>query len=300
MTPDGWEQDQDVPGPDLRLLAADQQDLLSEGVTAAGAARSAAVFLVAVVLAVVLRRALVRSVDRQGSRHVGRLLGRFLSLVVVALGAVYALDLLGVRIGPLLGALGVGGIALAFAAQDILQNLVAGVLLQVRRPFRIGDQIGSGDHEGVVEDINLRTVELTTYDGLTVYLPNAEVLKNPIVNYTRTPHSRTELTVGVAYDTDLERAQEVLIAACRAAQGVQEAPAPEAWVHAFGESSIDIAVRYWHAADIASRWRVRSNVAIAVKRELDAAGMTIPFPQRTLWFGPGERVLDVRSSDGRS
>ena len=286
-----------MPGPSLTPLAAEQQDLLSESVSAADAARSAAVLLAAVVLAVVLRRALVRSVDRQGSRHVGRLLGRFLGLLVVALGAVYALDLLGVRIGPLLGALGVGGIALAFAAQDILQNLVAGVLLQVRRPFRIGDQVGSGDHEGVVEDINLRTVELTTYDGLTVYLPNAEVLKHPIVNYTRTPHSRTELTVGVAYDTDLERAREVLMSACRAAEGVQEAPAPEAWVHTFGESSIDIAVRYWHAADIASRWRVRSAVAISVKAGLDAAGMTIPFPQRTLWFGPGERVLDVRSSD---
>ena len=278
-------------------LAAQEQDLLADGITGVEALRAAAVFVAAVVLAVVVRRALVRYVDREGSRHVGRLLGRFLSLLVVALGAVYALDIVGVRIGPLLGALGVGGIALAFAAQDILQNLVAGVLLQVRRPFRTGDQIGSGDFEGVVDDINLRTVELTTYDGLTVYLPNAEVLKNPIVNYTRTPHSRTELTVGVAYDTDLERARQVLVQACRSADGVQEAPAPEAWVHRFGESSIDIAVRFWHPADIASRWRVRSAVAVSVKRELDAAGMTIPFPQRTLWFGPGERTLSVRSTD---
>ena len=298
MTRGAGEKDVVVPVSALLPLAAEPDDLLAEGVTAADAVRAAAVFLLALVLAVVLRRALVRHVDREGSRHVGRLLGRFLSLVVVALGAVYALDLVGVRIGPLLGALGVGGIALAFAAQDILQNLVAGVLLQVRRPFRIGDQIGSGDYEGVVDDINLRTVELTTYDGLTVYLPNAEVLKNPIVNYTRTPHSRTELTVGVAYDTDLEQAREVLMAACRAADGVQERPAPEAWVHRFGESSVDIAVRYWHAADIASRWRVRSAVAVSVKQGLDAAGMTIPFPQRTLWLGPGGRTLDVRSADG--
>ena len=292
------EQDEEVDGCDLRLCAAaEQSDLLADGVTGGEALRAAAVFVVAVVVAVVLRRALVRYVDRNGSRHIGLLLGRFLGLVVVALGAVYALDVVGVRIGPLLGALGVGGIALAFAAQDILQNLVAGVLLQVRRPFRTGDQIGSGEFEGVVDDINLRTVELTTYDGLTVYLPNAEVLKNPIVNYTRTPHSRTELVVGVAYDTDLEQARQVLMSACRAAEGVQAAPAPEAWVHQFGSSSIDIAVRFWHAADIASRWRVRSAVAVSVKQELDAAGMTIPFPQRTLWFGPGERTLAVRSAD---
>ena len=277
------------------LLAGSSEDvpLVEDDVTAAGAAIAAAVFVASIVLAVVLRRLLVHMVDREAGRYLGRLLGRFLSVVVVAVGAIYALDLLGVRIGPLLGALGVGGIALAFAAQDILQNFIAGVLLQVRHPFRVGDQIGSGDYEGIVDDVNLRTVELTTYDGLTVYLPNAEVLKNPIVNYTRTPVSRTQLTVGVAYDTDLERARQVLLQACRDADGVEERPAPEAWVHEFGESSIDIAVRYWHPADIASRWRVRNAVAISVKRGLDEAGMTIPFPQRTLWFGPGSTVLQV-------
>ena len=126
-----------------------------------------------------------------------------------------------------------------------------------------------------------------------MYLPNADVLRNPIVNYTRTPVSRTELTVGVAYDTDLEQAREVLLGACRAADEVAEHPPPEAWVHEFAESSINIAVRYWHPADIASRWRVRNAVAVAVKRALDEAGMTIAFPQRTLWFGPGGTRLQV-------
>ena len=280
------------------VLAATSENvpLVDDDVTLSEWVQALVVFAAAILLAVVLRRVLVRTIDREADRHLGRLMGRFLSVVVVAVGAVYALDVVGVRIGPLVGALGVGGIALAFAAQDILQNLVAGVLLQVRHPFRVNDQIGSGDYEGTVEDVNLRTVELTTYDGLTVYLPNAEVLKNPIVNYTRTPVSRTQLTVGVAYDTDLELAREVLIDACRDAEGVQPAPPPEAWVLEFGESSIDIVLRYWHAADIASRWRVRSAVAVSVKRRLDASGITIPFPQRTLWFGPGSTTLHV---DGR-
>jgi small conductance mechanosensitive channel len=279
----------------MSVLVAPSEDvpLIDDDVTLSESLQSLAVLVTAIVAAVVLRRLLVRTIDREADRRLGRTLGRFLSVVVVAVGAVYALDVVGVRIGPLLGALGVGGIALAFAAQDILQNLIAGVLLQVRHPFRVRDQIGSGDFEGTVEDINLRTVELTTYDGLTVYLPNAEVLKNPIVNYTRTPTSRTELTVGVAYDTDLSHAQQVLIDACRDAEGVQSKPPPEAWVLEFGESSIDIVLRYWHAADIASRWRVRSNVAVSVKRALDAAGITIPFPQRTLWFGPGNTQLQV-------
>ena len=102
-----------MQGHEPRLSAA-EQDLLADGISGGEALQALAVFVLAVLLAVALRRALVRAVDRQGSRHIGRLLGRFLSLVVVALGAVYALDLLGVRIGPLLGALGVGGIALAY------------------------------------------------------------------------------------------------------------------------------------------------------------------------------------------
>ncbi len=277
----------------LPLLAAGDP-IVAAGVSRTDVVRSLVVFGAAVVLALVLQRVLVTVVDREAGRHVGRSLGRFLRLVVVAVGAVYALSSVGVRVGPLVGALGVGGVALAFAAQDILQNLIAGVLLQVRHPFRIGDQISSGDYEGRVDDVNLRSVELTTYDGLTVYLPNADVLKRAIVNYTRTPSNRTELMVGVAYDTDLEQARDVLLQACTGTEGVLATPAPEAWVLAFGESSIDVAVRYWHAADIASRWRVRSAVAISVKASLDAAGMTIPFPQRTLWFGPGSTTLAVR------
>lgn len=276
----------------LLLLAVDDVEI-AEGVGTGDVVRAVLVLVGSIVVAVVLRRLLVRVVDREAGRHLGRITGRFLSVVVVAVGCVFAFDVLGVAIGPLLGALGVGGIALAFAAQDILANLVSGVLLQVRHPFRIGDQIRSGDYEGVVDDINLRTVELTTYDGLTAYLPNVEVLRNPIVNFTRTPFSRTEIEVGVAYDTDLEQARQVLLDACHRAEGVQDAPPPEAWVRGFGDSSIDIAVRYWHAADIASTWRVRSSVAIAVKQSLDEAGLTIPFPQRTLWFGPGSTTLHV-------
>lgn len=289
-----------LPPVPPHLLAA-EDDALVDDLTLTEAVEAVVIFAAAVVAAVLLRRLLVRALDRRDSdRHMGRLTGRFLGLVVVAVGAVYALDRIGVRIGPLLGALGVGGIALAFAAQDILQNLVAGVLLQIRRPFHVGDQIGSGDFEGVVDDVNLRTVELTTYDGLTVYLPNAEVLKAPIINYTRTPTSRTSLTVGVSYDTDLDTARRVLLGGCRAAEGVAEHPPPEVWVEEFAESSINLAVRYWHPADIASRWRVRSAVAVALKEALDDAGISIPFPQRTLWFGPGRRRLSVSVEDSRA
>ncbi len=89
----------------------------------------------------------------------------------------------------------------------------------------------------------------------------------------------------------------MLSAACRSAEGVQQQPPPEVWAEEFAESSINFAVRYWHPADIASRWRVRSAVAISVKDALDAADISIPFPQRTLWFGPGSTTLTVQTSE---
>ncbi|MGY1843005.1 mechanosensitive ion channel family protein [Modestobacter sp. SYSU DS0875] len=274
------------PHPSDVLAATEDVDVvIDDEIALSEVLQATGVFLASILLAVLLRRLLVRALDHDASRHVGLVAGRFLGLVAVAVGVVWALDLLGVQIGPLVGALGVGGIAIAFAAQDMLQNLIAGVMLQIRRPLRLGDQVASGDYEGVVADVNLRTTVLQTYDGLVVYLPNAEVLKNPIINYTRTPLSRTSLTVGLAYDTDLARAREVLLAACAAADGVADTPPPEVWVEEFADSSINLAVRYWHAADIASRWRVRSGVAISVKSALDRAGMTIPFPQRVLWSG---------------
>ena len=260
--------------------------ILDGPVTGSEVLRAVVVLVATLVLALAARAVMVRALDRGDSdRYAGRLLGRFLSVVVVAVGLVYALGAVGVRITPLLGALGVGGIALAFALQDVLQNFVAGVLLQVRRPFTIGHEVELGEYQGRVEDVNLRTVIITTYDGLTVYLPSSTVLKNPIVNYTRTPLSRTSLGVGVAYDTDLARAQQVLLEAAADAEGVAAQPGVEVWAEEFADSAIVFAVRYWHDAAIASRWRVRSAVALAVKAALDEAGITIPFPQRTLWLG---------------
>ncbi len=257
-----------------------------------------AVFVASLLLAVVVRRLTIGSLDDGDSdRGTGRVVGRLAGVVIVVGGTVWGLEVAGLQVGPMLGALGIGGIALAFAAQDILSNFVAGILLQVRRPFRVGDEIGSGDHEGRVEDVNLRTVRLRTYDGVTVYLPNAEVLQSPIANYTRTPLNRTSLTVGVPYDVDLERVQAILLGACAEVDRVATVPPPEAWVEEFGDSSINFAVRYWHDSDIASRWQARSAVALAVKRALDEAGVSIPFPQRTLWFGPGSTTLHVGRDD---
>lgn len=262
-----------------------------EGLTAGNWVSAGAIFLGSIVISRLVHRLVSRLVQRGDSGgQAARLMGRVFASLVVAVGFVYSLQVLGVRLAPLLGALGIGGLALAFAAQSILENVFASVLLQSRRPFRLGDQIETNDFEGTVEDVNFRTVVLRTYAGEKVLIPCAQVLNAAITNYTAKGTRRTTLEVGVAYDTALDVAQQVLLRAVGSVEGVQAEPQAEAWVEQFGESSIDFALRWWHAPDIATTWRVRSGVAMAVKAALDRAGMEIPFPQRTLGFLPDARL----------
>ncbi|CAN5779937.1 hypothetical protein BH20ACT1_BH20ACT1_02370 [soil metagenome] len=256
-----------------------------QGLTAADWITAAVILAGAIVLSRLVRGLTARLVEQgDGARRTARLIGRSVGSLVVVIGVVYALQVLGVRLAPLLGALGIGGLALAFAAQTILENVFASLLLQSRRPFRAGDQIATNEIEGTVEDVNFRTVVLRTYQGEKVLLPCSLVLNAPITNFTVKGTRRTTLEVGVAYGTDLVTAQRVLLEALTSVDGVRSQPPPEAWVEQFGESSIDFALRWWHAPDIATLWRVRSAAAMAVKSAFDGAGIEIPFPQRTLGF----------------
>ena len=133
---------------------------------------------------------------------------------------------------------------------------------------------------------------IRTYDGERVYVPCAEVLSRPITNHTMMGKRRTTLDVGIAYDADLEGACNILRTAVEQVTGVLDQPPPEAWVVSFGDSSVELAVRFWHAPDAATLWRVRSGVAVAVKQALDGAGVDIPFPQVTVRPSP-DRELET-------
>jgi small-conductance mechanosensitive channel len=246
-----------------------------------------------------MRHTVMRAARHDPDRVWGRLVSRFLTYIIVVAGLVYSLVALRVQIGPLLGALGIGGIALAFALQDTLQNFVAGVLLQARRPIRRGDQVLIDQKfEGVVEDIDLRNVALRTYDGLDVFIPNKTVLENPIVNFTRTPLRRASLDVGVGYGIDLGQAQRLLVGAMKRTDCVRDLPSPAAWVHEFGDSSVKFTLLFWHS--VAIPWQARSDVAMSVKAALDEAAVPMPFPQRDLWVREGPEAqpsaLDVSGS----
>jgi small-conductance mechanosensitive channel len=282
----------------VRLLAADlaAQTVVSSGTGAVDWAVAGGILVGAVVVGRLVQLVVLRSLRRGDSERLAAdAVARMIALLVVLVALLWSLSILGIRLGPLVGALGVGGIALAFAAQAILANFLGSIILQLRRPFRRGDQIATGTCEGTVEDVNFRTVVLRTFDGERVLVPCTSVLANPITNHTALGRRRTTLPVGVAFDTDLEQARKVLLAAVETVDGVLERPAPEVWVRAFGESSVELDIRVWHAPDVATLWRVRSEVAVAAKSALDEAGIEMPVPQGAIRLlgGPGEPVGPV-------
>lgn len=269
------------------LVAAEtpREEVIAQGLTAADWVTAGVILALGIAASAALRTILGRALRRGDSeRSAADVVTRGVGWLVVAAAVFWSLSMLGLRVGPLFGALGIGGLAVAFAAQSILANFLASIILQVRRPFRRGDQVSTNDCEGTVESINFRTVALRTYDGERVMVPCADVLSQPIVNHTTLGRRRTTLEVGVAYHTDLEEARKVLLDRVRHTEGVLERPPCEVWVKEFDDSAITLAVRYWHPPDIASLWRVRSHVAVGVKRALDEAGIEIPFPQRVIGF----------------
>lgn len=276
-----WVLAQQLPqGDDL----ADALDV--GGVTAADWILAGVILVGAFVLSRLIQALVTRVVKGdEGAAVAARLVGRAVGAAVVIGGVIYALSTLDVRLGPLLGALGIGGLALAFAAQSILENFFSSILIQSRRPFRVGDQVSVGDGvAGIVEDINFRVVLIKTFDGERVLVPASKVIQNAITNVTARGPWRTTLPVGVAYGTDLRVAQRVLLDAVTSVDEVLAGPAPEVWFEAFGESSLDFSIFFWHTPEMATRWRVRSQVGMAATAALDAAGIVIPFPQRTVWF----------------
>ena len=272
------------------LAAAEGPDLSKaidpSGLSLVNWSVAAAVLVGGVVLSLLARRSVVSVLRRGTSSHTFAevLVGRLVQATVIVLAGVYALTALGVQFAPLLGALGIGGIAVALALQPTLENLFAGVVLHAQRPFRLGDEVITSDVRGEVIDITSRAVVIRRNSGEIVYIPNSTVLDREIENLVRHGRRRSTLVVGVAYATDLGRAREVIQAATAGCAAVLERPAPLVLAMEFDDSSVNFQVDFWHRPREAERRKARDEVVEAIHVALRAAGITIPFPQRTVWF----------------
>ncbi len=186
------------------------------------------------------------------------------------------------RLGDIIGLLGLGSVAIGFAFQDIFKNFLAGILLLLEEPFRLGDQVIMCDYEGTVEAIKIRSTQLRTYTGELVEIPNAIVFTSPVRVLTAFRSRRTDLGIGVDYTTPLPLAKQTFLNVINRAEGVLSDPAPEVDVVGFGDSSIDFKLRYWTTPQMAEVRRIQTQLAMAIKAACDAAGISIPYPIRTV------------------
>lgn len=246
-----------------------------------------ATLVAGVLLAIVAKRAIGRLFRRSqtDTAHVEILVARLIQVIIIMIALIYALGAVGVRISPLLGALGIGGIALALAVQPALLNLFSGLLIHVHRPLKIGEEVKSGDVRGTVIDVTSRAVIIETFAGETAYIPNSIVVDREVVNYVRSGRRRTTLKVGVAYGTDVALARKVLEEAAAGVEGVLQTPGAKAFATQYSDSSIDFELDVWHEPGELALRRTRDRVIEAVSEALAASDITIPFPQRTVWFG---------------
>lgn len=183
----------------------------------------------------------------------------------------------------LIGALGIGSVAIGFAFKDIFQNLLSGILLLISEPFRIGDQIVSGDYEGTVEDIKIRATTIKTYDGRQVVIPNSDLYTSVLTVNTAYKQRRLQVGVGIGYEDDIEAAKAEIITALGKSDTVSTLSEPSVIATNLGDSTVDLMVR-WYIDDGTQANKVASihQVIVQIKTALDAAGVNMPFPVRTL------------------
>lgn len=256
---------------------------------------------------IVVGATLVARLVRRGVRHVvsrmtdsptlRRLVGNAAYLSVVLIGTFGALNVLHLdkTVTSILAGVGILGLALGFAFQDIAANFISGIIMAAQRPIRVGELIGTNDHVGTVERIDLRTTELKDLQGIQVIIPNKEIFQSVLMNYSRHGIRRVDIGVGVSYSADLARVELVTVEAVRAIPDRAKEHGVELYYQEFGESSIDLEVRFWiNAISNAHYNEMRSRAIKAIKVAYDREGISIPFPIRTVDLGArGGEVLDA-------
>jgi small conductance mechanosensitive channel len=242
----------------------------------------------------VVRRVLTRATEHAPhARNVVDLLATLSYVAVMAAGTFIALGVLNLDgvVTSLLAGAGILGLALGFAFQDIASNFIAGVLMAVRAPFLVGQMVETNGFTGTVAQISLRSTVLTTFQGQRVILPNAKVYGDAITNFSARRERRIDLAGGVGYGDDLDVAERAAVAAVAALPACKADRPVHLFYTAFGESSVEFSLRFW--IDFTQQtdfFGAQSEAIKAVKAAFDAHGITIPFPIRTLEFGPSGGV----------
>ena len=213
-------------------------------------------------------------------------LGRLARWLVIGMGLLVALTIAveSFEPGQLIQLLGISSVAIGFAFHDILQNFLAGILLLLTEPFKIGDQIIVNEFEGTVENVETRATTIKTYDGRRVVIPNAHLFTESVIVNTAFPVRRTEYHVGIGYSDDVAEAMRLILEALNEVDGVLTRPAPDVLVAELDDFSVNLRARWWTESVRANVLQIQSEVIGAIKGRLIAHGIDLPFPTQQVLF----------------
>ena len=246
-----------------------------------------AVLIIGRWLAGMIRRAVVRTLERA---RVDSALVPFLSAsayyVVLTLVVVSVLNLFGIQTTSMIAVVGAAGLAVGLALQGTLSNFAAGAMLLLFRPFRPGDYVEVGGVSGSVAEVGIFTTVLDTPDNVRVTIPNSSVYGQTIKNYSANENRRVDLVMGISYSDDIGRAIDAISRVVRSDKRVLSDPEPQIAVAELGDSSVNIVVRPWCRGT--DYWNLRFDLTRELKQQLEAAGCSIPFPQRDVHVIPVE------------
>lgn len=265
------------------------------------------VFLFFWLVAKPVGRLVCRAGSHASNSNLGTLLNRLTQAIFSVLGVLVASVVIfpTFQPGDLVAGLGITSVAVGFAFKDILQNFFAGILILWRQPFRIGDQIRSGEFEGTVEDINTRSTRIKTYDGEQAVLPNGDVYTRAILVRTAYGQRRVRFSVGIGYPDSIEEARGVIRGVLARTEGVLSDPGPWVYVTELAPSSVNFTVYFWVTPQQSNVLAVSDRVATGIKLALDEAQIDMPYPHTVVHFhdesdGPREPEAETAAQQRRN
>ena len=213
-------------------------------------------------------------------KTLSRFLSNLINIALMILIALTALSALGVNTTNFLAIFGAIGLAVGLALKDSFSNFAAGVMLVFFRPFKSGDFIEAAGISGIVQSISIFNTVLKTPDNRVIIVPNSLIHADTITNHSAEDMRRIDLIIGIGYNDDIARAKALIQGVLSQNDRVLDQPPPSMMLLDLGESSVDIAVRPWTKS--ADYWSVRSELLENIKRALEHAGLSLPYPQRDL------------------
>jgi len=226
--------------------------------------------------------------------HQEQLLTRLVQVGLLVLAAITVLGIWGVNLGGLLVGAGFLGIVLGMAARQTLGSLIAGFVLMFARPFEIGDWVEIGSEEGFVTDITIMNTHMRNFDGEYVVVPNDLVANQAITNRSREGRLRIHMEVGIGYDDDPDEASEIAEEVLTDVGVIANNPRPYAIPSGFGDSAILLDLRFWiDPPTPQARWRSKALVVERIQERFADAGISIPYPQRTVSYPPEKTATDA-------